>query len=267
MNIIDGLLTVGLPLVTDPDNPTDGNPDAMVIEGERLEADDVSVDDEVDDDDPDYEDDSDTPEADSDDDDDNQDTGNYRQRYGDSVRYGQQQKQRADALEARIQKLEREGINLAEIEALLPKDSSVQAPDPNAQFARKQDLAQMAQSIQWNMARTSFLSSNPEFREDANLGSMLEFQTAKIIQDNVRKMGTLTLTPDKVYKSASKQVKALVNSFESKGKKKASQTRKKIKSQSADMGGDTGKRSGKTDDKDENETFDPRASYMNFSKL
>lgn len=257
------LSTVLIPAVDNPDDPTGGNPDATIIDGERLDPDDVDVS-EGDDDEDDLDSD-DTPEVDSYEEDDPDEAIDYKTRHGDAVRWGQQQKKRADDLEARINRLKNQGVNLEEIESLLPPEERSMASPDIQNLASKQDLAQMAQTIQWNMARGAFLADNVEFRKDKELGAELEFQAAKVIQEDVRVNGALTLSPDKVYRKAAKAVKARVKALENKGKKKATQTRQKVKSQGSDMGGDTSKRAGKGSE--EEKAFDPRSSYMSYSKL
>jgi hypothetical protein len=231
-------------IVEDPDNPTNGNPDAVVIAGERIEPDDVDVNEDV-------EEEEETVSAES-----QQDEVDYKKRFGDATKYAQQEKARAESLQARLTRLEKNGINLAEIEALLPQEGQQTISNPD--IVTKADLARVTNGIQFMMSRSQFISGNPEFK-DSNLAELLDMNIVKLINTD-RSQGLPPRNPDELYRSAAKNVKTLINTFENKGKKKVTEQRQKVKTQSADMGGDSGKR--KSSDAEE-KPYDPRSSYVN----
>ena len=252
--MLSKLLMVGMPMVDNPDDPTGGNPDALVIEGERIEPDDVSIQGDLDDDDG-------TPEVDPDKSQSQGGDGDvYKKRFGDATRALQEKDRDFKALKDRIDRLEKAGVNLSEIEALIPDDSpTAQAQNPN--LVTKDDLNRLANNFAFSMAKTTFISNNPEFR-DPNLSGLLDYGIITVANED-RQRGEPARNPDDLILEASKKVKSIVSSFESKGGKKATQTRQKIKSQAADMGGDTGKK-GKSDEDEED--YDSRGSYMEMSR-
>ena len=164
------------------------------------------------------------------------DDTDWKKRHGDAVRWAQREaesraqlEKRLKEMEAKLNSLKSAGLDVEDISSYLEDTPASQGALPD-NYVPKTDFEQAVQTVEqrlWNTAKMVFTVSHPEFK-DPDLSNMLDYECARLVQDEIKTAGVMEMTPDQILEKGAKRLTKFINKFKAEGAKSATEKRQKI---------------------------------------
>ena len=183
------------------------------------------------------------------------------------------EKKALEAEVARYKKYE-QYVDFSELDVLVggssPTQSGTPAGNPQGTATADPGLTQRMAQLEIKTLLAEFTSKNPDKAfviQDADLAEKVEIAAFKEVQNERTQYGTVTSTPEQILQKAVDKTIAFHNKLVEKGQKMATETRKKIDANPADVGGAATKSTDAGTDEEYDSKADSRTRHEHNEKV